>query len=970
MTVVFWRTAMLRKPFMLWFLFTFLVEHVGGYFALSELKWEQTTSENGEKVWHNYVREFLYLFQPGVKYDNNTGKISHCYICSLRCLSSASNMFVHLSKMEHFKVKTQGVALVSKVTGQLSQSVFKMGIFFFHCWDKYVSLILENTYCVFKWMFKLDRKLSLNLTFTSVFFSIDCKHSNLRIVNSRNLQIGFVYCWKFPKFDLFPSIYDLALFVSITQNTEFLVNCTFDVRTSNHITSILVDLHMTTNVTTQHPLSVFVLKHKQVLFTYLLQVKKADHLILNISLVHQNSLLVFDGPGIKSETLTGNRDVFSLSSFQCFIVLMYMNSTSTATTISRFLVSFTSEPLTSLQELQVRSVLDMISSDVCDTNPCIVSFRAQNNNHINLTVLALHYVGENSPNCTHGGLLTVEAEQNNFEETAVLCSLDHRKSYYSQNSSLSLVLYYYQNYSALNATIRVAVTKCSSIHLSNCEFLQKCGNRGKQNIICTSYLADITQGSSVFLRPQTSHLLFCLPTENCFVLQISRNISCDLSQEGRFRDICYVTLTSAVSHEPDLEMVYNIKGSFSHLRIDTNYVKRFERIIHQTEGVKIIPFQNIDSVEFSGVAKEFCFGMANFTNCTKISAKERERNVFHSTQQLLSSVNHIFMHAKSYGMTYRESIKIMSRMHKSSTSWLDIEITKTTLSNKDSPTQSYFSYPLSIGTTQCNVKWLREFAEDVLLLRPQGKHRKTTLEVSLNNTARNPMIADEAWTTWKQNITFSDAKQLELISLPGIVSDLSLKLTNGDIRGKLSSCWRQIELLQLDLYFDEFKSKVLSVFNKHNICNNIFWHFKHKHCVIVSCWSWQTRIELQTHSPVLVSEFICSIWKGNLLTHVCFCRWKDCASDLVTWSVHTVFSLQTFLPQGLQWPIVQPQFIISWMFEFFISFSVGQRIQCHCQEICDTPVERPKENLQKWWPPFMEANTYPKVWATFLHNWK
>ncbi len=577
---------------------------------------------------------------------------------------------------------------------------------------------------------------------------------------------------------------------------EFLVNCTFDVRTRNHIKSIFLDLNMTTHVTTQHPLSVFVLKHKQVLFTYFLQVKKADHLILNISLVDHKSVVVFDGPGIKSETLTGNGDVLSLSSFQCFIVLMYMNSISTATTISRFLISFTSEPLTSLQELQVRSVLDINSSDVCDTNPCIVSFRAQNNNRINLTVLALHYVGEESPNCTHGGLLTVESEQNNFEETAVLCSLNQRKTYYSRNSSLSLVLYSYQNYSALDTTIRVAVTKCSSIHLSNCEFLKKCGKQGKQNnIICTSYLADITRGSTVFLRPQTSHLLFCLPTENCVVLQISRNISCDLSQEGRFRDICYVTVTSAVSQEPNLEMVYNIKGSFSHLRIDTNYIKRFERIIYKTEGVKIIPFKNIHSVEFLGMAAEFCYGIANFTNCTKISAKEYQRKFFHSIEQLLSSVNHIFMHAKSYGMTYRESIKIKTQMHTSSTSWLDIEITKTTLSNAGRPTESYFSYLLSIGTTQYQVHWLREVTEDVLLLRPQGKHRKITLEVSLHNTVRNPIFVYKASITWKQNITFSDAKQLELISLPEIVSDLSFRLRNGHNTGKCSSrpCWRQIE---------------------------------------------------------------------------------------------------------------------------------------------------------------------------------
>ena len=92
---------------------------------------------------------------------------------------------------------------------------------------------------------------------------------------------------------------------------------------------------------------------------------------------------------------------------------------------------------------------------------------------MNVTVTEIIAVEGHDLNCLFSGLVAAEKLKDDYRQTDTVCqnhdgTKDSSRSFYSYNSSLILVLYFYKPYSTINATVNISQTKCQPVQIDIC----------------------------------------------------------------------------------------------------------------------------------------------------------------------------------------------------------------------------------------------------------------------------------------------------------------------------------------------------------------------------------------------------------------------------------------------------------------------------------------------------------------------
>ena len=167
----------------------------------------------------------------------------------------------------------------------------------------------------------------------------------------------------------------------------------------------------------------------------------------------------------------------------------------------------------------------------CFFTICILEISSPENYYVNVTILKLIVARTYSFGCLYDAISIRQYHSNSTLTKCGNYTDPVPRSIYSESSKLWIVLYWYPEYSGINATISLSATKCKRFLFDPCHFLPSCLSIGAN---CTSYLEDLTKSTKLRLERTPSldpELYFSLPEGECILLQMG------VSKKGRFSKV-------------------------------------------------------------------------------------------------------------------------------------------------------------------------------------------------------------------------------------------------------------------------------------------------------------------------------------------------------------------------------------------------------------------------------------------------
>ena len=467
---------------------------------------------NIPKLWHGYIRTFMYRYLEQISFHDTVYRdfplqiIKHC-----QSFVIFSKRTVHEEKFEMICQKRSCVA------NNLSISTSPSGQLF----PGYGSSI-HSEYVYF---FLVHPKFKLNFTFYEIYTSD--KFERLNVYNSLNTLLihmvpsfRFMYQGFYSTFCLYPKYNKVSTVFMRTNPGPASVNGSFTVMDANIIHNVPVQYNV--NMT---PNFIYHTENTSVL-SYFLQVQKVHQVfILSLSLM-TNKFKVYDGPGILSNTLM-SRTLQKCSTFQCIIYIL---------TYKRTFLKFYSKMQPLSKRLKIHQGKDFsisLPNKNCLRSACILLVNTEYGFQVNATLTKITSVGSYNPICTLSGVVGGEALKNDYRQTETVCenhdeTKNPSRSFYSHNSSLILVLYWYKPYSVINVTVKISKTKCKPVRISVCQSFIYCWQNWKKKQKCQHYLKYVALYSQINISLNyigERKISYTQLRETCIVFIIMTNVS-------------------------------------------------------------------------------------------------------------------------------------------------------------------------------------------------------------------------------------------------------------------------------------------------------------------------------------------------------------------------------------------------------------------------------------------------------------
>ncbi len=515
------------------------------------------------KTWFSYIESFSHflLKELGLVHKESHSKMSRLLF---RKVNFAATFVSYSKRLQHFdfrkdhrnrcnryKVEHHRIlcSSVQKASGQFVMKFQFLGEKFCFCSN-------------FTWSFALDKRLSLNLTLLSIYFSsgaADCLRGNVSIFACGDRNALYFYCGSHSTLNVYPDVPNVAVSMFIHDDTKYALHIWFSVMDRYFLMSLQIFApQQTLNQGPSH-----LLRKKLMLTFHLIQVKISHYVRISVLRVGFNfRCKVLDGPVFESDVVKRKGNSFKSSTFQCIILMLQLSALS-GFEDKHF--NYTSYHL--LISLNIR-VVDSTNVTLpldgfgCYLNPCVVLAEADQGFHVNITLTHLMYKSSIlDRTCRFGGLAV---QHHASKDATQFCnnqslSNEQNRNYYSSNASMILVLYWYEHYSSIHASLIISQTRCSPVVFEHCTSSAECGIPESLNIVFEN-------------RSITCYL----SVGQCFVLQISETKTKfgslpdhRLRGSNIFRSKCdNILVYQKPVTTPGTELRYQIKGSmeplFSH----------------------------------------------------------------------------------------------------------------------------------------------------------------------------------------------------------------------------------------------------------------------------------------------------------------------------------------------------------------------------------------------------------------------
>ena len=174
-----------------------------------------------------------------------------------------------------------------------------------------------------------------------------------------------------------------------------------------------------------------------------------------------------------SNTVGTAKKCIRTSTFQCLILpLKLINSFYNGS------FNFTSQKLSVLKQIYVSKTNKTkyyYPNEKCKEGSCLSSFNSEKGYHVNITMISVNSTMCMLLNCLYAGLYVGEELLHGIENRKYTRKITSNNngaafSFYSNNSSLILFMYWYKEISKINASVMVSQTKCESYVYNPCYF--------------------------------------------------------------------------------------------------------------------------------------------------------------------------------------------------------------------------------------------------------------------------------------------------------------------------------------------------------------------------------------------------------------------------------------------------------------------------------------------------------------------
>ncbi len=453
------------------------------------------------------------------------------------------------SKQEYVVPRASGNVNVKYLKGNAQ-------FFFGNLFDSDVlDLYWLYTQCI-TWTYTLDRKLSLNLTFHSLYFSrrptqAFCKQGSVLIQAKRTDKSPFKYCEHHSLFSVYPSFQDIIVNLTTFPLIVIDIDFTYFVLDNGMITTIH---EMYPPVSSLKPFSLIMHLSKSSLQTYRIKVQKLETIQVKYFGKESKQLSLFDGPDLLSPEIVTKSGISS-STFQCLIQKQEHHK---GQQDADKLVYIPKQRKLPVPIVPNENENISFPNHECTENMCVVVYQAPVFIKINVSVVYFSGDVQLDHNCIFGGLLNVDFYGKNYTDTFALCSTGRNsqtgRNLYSHTSLMAVVLYWYKHRCTINTTLIAGLTSCKHVMVAcrgNAIFFN---SFEKQSEVL---LRDAERNPHFFLFGKT----VLVPTGKCSILQFVPNYS-NFAMEWR----CKIDrLISEKITKPGYQIVYDINTYFGQL---------------------------------------------------------------------------------------------------------------------------------------------------------------------------------------------------------------------------------------------------------------------------------------------------------------------------------------------------------------------------------------------------------------------
>ena len=733
------------------------------------------------KAWHGYVREFLLLTLPKSLLDDFRTTILDVF----QMLQTFSTFF--RKRMFLIKKLKRKSRPEDKPGPEYNKAViYSASGKFKHLYNRHILPV------AYIWIFRLDEELRLNISFNYIYLSSgssDCSsgsvtvEKNVKKRQKRQNRPELVYCGQHARFSVYPSLVNFHLKLRAKEMIMYKLSAFFAVMDK----FVVINKRVKFRLFRFNPYTTHIFRNKEMLFSYHLQTRKIDHIILKSGFASDLLLFIHDGPGLMFKMFQSNMLV-ETSTFQCVVQILTIaerNITNSRLYDADEAIRFYPKKLKILRYINllhdINSEEVFIPDSACYPSQCVIQIDAESASQINVTASHIRYVGEESLECKYAGLVAVEELTDEYKESTTLCS-DHvgsrrqSRNFYSHNSSLTLVLYWYEPYSVINVTLNISQSACKTVWLDDCMATSLCSPFITHHDECNAYLRKITRFSKATLRFEislSSNMFFSLPNKDCIVIQIfheNAKLTSGFPEIDNYQ--CHVKLGADQILVPAGKITYTILGSLN------NYVAKG---------------QYMDELSFFGIADEFCFTHRDMEHikCQKDldtpiihpNGDEYLANLMgsgfgyrtklddnHSFNALMfDKVQDIFVFTMTETPTHTKSLMLLTSLYSHTKSWIDI-IIQNKVDQHDAV--QYPSETISLFGNDYSAKKVRSSISNVLLLRLSKKNSKQNMDIKINIHCHFILEYKGEITTWNSMMTVSEDYFKKNISVPGNIQQM------------------------------------------------------------------------------------------------------------------------------------------------------------------------------------------------------
>ena len=289
------------KAFIFGILLLIVLKQMKSDQGLSHILPIENVYEVAPKLWHMYVKTFLYKVI-------SKSQILFTVEESICLLDHDIRLFSKYSQRRWLKpIQPNYTLIITRASGRLE--LVDVGIYVYFADKKFYLTLPYLPHVSYTWILQMDVSLRAHLKFGSIYFPLspyDCMKGNVTLSQNSLHFPTFIFCGQMASLFLYPSCPKINIKISVMEDMLYKVNMSYMVMDNNLIETTKGNFN-----SSELLYSLVSIKQNISIISYFIQVQKTQKIIVNISDSHHS--LLFDGPGYSSEVIQKNMSFIETS---------------------------------------------------------------------------------------------------------------------------------------------------------------------------------------------------------------------------------------------------------------------------------------------------------------------------------------------------------------------------------------------------------------------------------------------------------------------------------------------------------------------------------------------------------------------------------------------------------------------------------------------------------------------------------